>query len=506
LNPISKIILPTVSIIACIGVIIDQLVGASFGLSSIIEDWAHMTIITATLFILLFCTRLISSEKLRSRVYLFVGILSIFIFLLGLFIESREYLSSLATSLIFLCLSIHGYLIELNKAIISRIVLNFFTYSVSTYILILYYFGPAIIYSLAGFESVSWNTALGFLIYTSTLIPFYYPKMIAQKHLSDDFELISQQFVEFWLTLSFTFPVCIIIWVSFLDFSGFIPHSAALALALWLVAIFPFPITYLIYKQVVEWISVSNKQSIELSKKQKDILFYNSLLEEFAQITSHNLRGPAVGLGNITEIAFDESTPKDLKKESLNLLREKIPSLVTTIDRLGDFYNMIKEGELEYEKCNVEEFFLNALTVSKDEFAHIAIEYDLKLDVEEISYPPVYLENIFYNLVSNSIKYRHKNRKLKLSLCTEKLENGGVQIRFIDNGIGMDLKHFGSKIFGFGRSFHNFENSNGIGLFILKNQLNRSRDSIEVQSKENIFTEFVIKIKSHGKKELGNSG
>ncbi len=505
MKSISKNFLPIISIVACIGIIIDHFAGTRLGLSSVVEGWAPMTILTATLFIVLFSTRLIASQKIRSTIYILLGLASLCIFILGLFVESREYLSSLATSVIFLCLCIHGYLIEVNKGVIVRITLNFFIYTVSTYILILYYFGPTTIYSLVGFESISWNTALGFLLYSSTLIPFYYPKNYKQTNLPNGFELISRQFVEFWLTMSFTFPVFIILWVSFLDYSGLIPHSSALALALWLVAIFPFPITYLIYKQVIGWSTTSHSQNIELSKKERDVFFYTSLLEEFAQITSHNLRGPAVGLGNITEIAFDESTPEDLKEESLNLLREKIPSLVKTIDRLGDFYNMIKEGELEYEKCNVEEFFLNALTVSKVEFAHIAIEYDLKLDIEEISYPPVYLENIFYNLVSNSIKYRHKNRKLKLSLCTEKLENGGVQIRFIDNGIGMDLKHFGSKIFGFGRSFHNFENSNGVGLFILKNQLNRSGDTIEVDSKENIFTEFTIKIKSHGKKELGNS-
>lgn len=127
------------------------------------------------------------------------------------------------------------------------------------------------------------------------------------------------------------------------------------------------------------------------------------------------------------------------------------------------------------------------------------------LTVEDVEYPRIYLTNLLYNLVSNSFKYRKKEGPLLLVISSKDLGNGEVGLTYRDNGLGMDLKYFKKYIFKFGNSYHNFENSKGVGLFIVKNQLARLGDSIDLDSKENLFTEFKIKLNLHGKKELGYS-
>jgi sensor histidine kinase regulating citrate/malate metabolism len=103
------------------------------------------------------------------------------------------------------------------------------------------------------------------------------------------------------------------------------------------------------------------------------------------------------------------------------------------------------------------------------------------------------------------MKYRSKDRPLILQITTHELNSQGTELIFRDNGMGMNLEYFRNKIFKFGTSYHNLEESNGTGLFIVKSQLTRLNDSIDVKSEEGEFTEFLINLNKDGKKELGYS-
>ena len=63
-----------------------------------------------------------------------------------------------------------------------------------------------------------------------------------------------------------------------------------------------------------------------------------------------------------------------------------------------------------------------------------------------------------------------------------------------DNGIGIDLKKNGSKIFGMYKTFSNNPESKGIGLFITKNQIDAMGGKIVVESQPNEGTTFKIYI------------
>lgn len=505
LKKVNRNIIPVLAIIWCLAVIVDQLLGDVLGIGSIFEGWANMTILTSSLFIILFGIRLISKSDIRIKIYILLLIISSINLTLAIFFDDRQFLSSRGTSLLFLLLCVHGVFFEQKKRQITRITLKFIVYAISNVVLILYFIDPLKVYTLPGFESMSWNTAIGFLLYSSTMLSGYYDTLIKTEDIPEDFSLVNRKFVEFWFIVSFSFPVFIILGISLLHFINGMSTQAAMALALFCVCLFPFPMTYLIYRETFDWSLLMHHKNQKLYERNEDIRYHNELLQEFAQITSHNLRGPAVGLGNIAEIAFDETTPAELRQQSKKLLKEKLPTLVDTVDSLAEFYNMIREGEIKYERCSFEDELTQAVSICKSTDPDKNFQYELKKDlqIKEVDYPEIYLENIFYNLVSNSFKYRSEARKLVIEVSTRDLGTKGVLLRFKDNGIGMDLSYFRNKIFKFGRSYHNFEDSRGIGLFIVKNQLIRLGDTIEVNSKEGSYTEFIIKLNHHGQKELG---
>jgi len=87
-----------------------------------------------------------------------------------------------------------------------------------------------------------------------------------------------------------------------------------------------------------------------------------------------------------------------------------------------------------------------------------------------IDYNPAYLESVMLNFISNAIKYSSPNRQpiIEVRLIQEGDE---ICLQIIDNGIGIDLKKNGDKLFGMYKTFNNNPDAKGIGLFITKIKL-----------------------------------
>ena len=110
------------------------------------------------------------------------------------------------------------------------------------------------------------------------------------------------------------------------------------------------------------------------------------------------------------------------------------------------------------------------------------------------NYNPAYLESILYNVISNSIRFRHPSRKpiIKINFV---IENDMKVLQISDNGIGIDLVKNADKIFGMYKTFTNNSDSKGIGLFITKNQIDAMGGNITVESELNVGTTFKIYFK-----------
>ena len=111
----------------------------------------------------------------------------------------------------------------------------------------------------------------------------------------------------------------------------------------------------------------------------------------------------------------------------------------------------------------------------------------------EISYIPAYLESIFQNLLTNSLKYRHPDRNPVIKCHTFK-DGSNIYLTFEDNGLGIDLDRYGEELFGMYKTFHLNKDAKGIGLFITRNQIEALGGSIQVASVVNAGTKFSIKL------------
>jgi signal transduction histidine kinase len=104
---------------------------------------------------------------------------------------------------------------------------------------------------------------------------------------------------------------------------------------------------------------------------------------------------------------------------------------------------------------------------------------------------PAYLESIFLNLCSNSLKYAAPNRSPEIEITL--LTKGDItKVMFKDNGRGIDMEKHGSQIFGMHKTFHKNKDANGVGLYITKNQIEAMGGAITLESEVNVGTTFYL--------------
>jgi light-regulated signal transduction histidine kinase (bacteriophytochrome) len=102
-----------------------------------------------------------------------------------------------------------------------------------------------------------------------------------------------------------------------------------------------------------------------------------------------------------------------------------------------------------------------------------------------------YINSIFQNMLTNAIKYRRRDVAPQINVKATVI-NEFICLTFADNGMGMDLERNKEKIFGMYKRFHMHVEGKGLGLHLVKTQVEALHGKIEVESKLNEGTTFKI--------------
>ncbi|MBB1193976.1 hypothetical protein DNC80_09905 [Flavobacterium sp. SOK18b] len=217
----------------------------------------------------------------------------------------------------------------------------------------------------------------------------------------------------------------------------------------------------------------------------------NERLKNFAHIVSHNLRSHSGNIAMMLELLLYEN-PAYADNEIIQLLDLASKNLKDTIGHLNEVVIMnttITENIAPVNLNNaIENSIHNIQILAKN--AHVKILNEVKKDVSILGIP-AYVESILLNFLSNSIKYKSDKRKAYIKLNAT-VENDKIVLSIEDNGLGIDLKQNGDKLFGMYKTFHMNEDARGIGLFITKNQIEAIGGKITVTSEVDKGTTFKL--------------
>jgi PAS domain S-box-containing protein len=250
-------------------------------------------------------------------------------------------------------------------------------------------------------------------------------------------------------------------------------------------------VSNLLNDQHVKGLIVKLHDITDIKNREQYLLESNQHLDQIFYKTTHDLKAPirsALGLINLAEQGTEEQ-----RKEYLTLIKKSLSKLDTFIEEMNDFF---KGDRLEIKR---ERISLKALL--HDEVENLRNLHEtgrIKIEIEVNERIDFYsdlfrIKTIVTNLISNAIKYSDLNKKWPYIRIEVLVDTKVCVIRIQDNGIGIDGK-YQDKIFD--RFFRGTNSSYGagIGLFIVKDTVQRLSGTIDVSSLKDVGTTFSIAI------------
>jgi PAS domain S-box-containing protein len=239
-----------------------------------------------------------------------------------------------------------------------------------------------------------------------------------------------------------------------------------------------------------------SEEELLMSKRNLEVAAFeleeqNRQLDEFAHIISHNLRAPVNNIKALLNFINDTSRVSDYQ-----LIFEKIRNVTfnisETMNELLETIRIKKNHEIERVEIRFKDVLDKVIQSLEGELIEsgATVTYNFN-NAPKIYYSKTYLESILQNLISNSIKYRSTERIPEIFVSTDLVKNG-IELRVQDNGLGIDLKQFGHKLFGLHKTFHENKEARGVGLFLTKTQIETLGGNITAESIVDGGTTFII--------------
>lgn len=218
---------------------------------------------------------------------------------------------------------------------------------------------------------------------------------------------------------------------------------------------------------------------------------HQHFLRGIAGITSHDLKSPLKSIQVLLDLLVNTNDPTEQKKIS-SRMENMITSMLENLETLTDVLSADNNIHSIPVPVSFEEILHEHLENLHGQIisSGAKVNYDFSA-CREIYFPKPFIKSIMLNLLSNALKYHHAQRLPVISFRSSR-KPGKVLLTVEDNGVGIDLHKYGNKLFGLHNTFHEHKDSRGIGLYLVKKQLELMGGSIEVDSEVGKGTTFTI--------------
>lgn len=220
----------------------------------------------------------------------------------------------------------------------------------------------------------------------------------------------------------------------------------------------------------------------------------NHDLKQLTYSTSHDLRLPVSNLLSVFNLLDVSKIQDDETLEFIDMLKSSTENLKDTLNSYVDTLNQktgltVHTEELDMANClntalqSLRSLIQNSRSIIQVDFSAF----------KTIKFNRAYLESVFLNLITNSIKYAKPDHHPVISVYSH-IENGVKQLIFTDEGQGFDMDKVKGRIFGLNQKFHHQDNGNskGIGLYLVHDHITSMGGRIAIESKVNEGAKFVI--------------
>lgn len=218
-----------------------------------------------------------------------------------------------------------------------------------------------------------------------------------------------------------------------------------------------------------------------LAQQNEELKKANYELDKFVYKVSHDLRAPLLSSLGLVQLIKEEQN-EDTRAEYCQMMDTSLNKLDGLIRDILDLSQNAR-AELKYEALNLRELIEDIFAQNHLSQEEKALHKMLSIKGSEMLYSDeLRLGFIFRNLISNAVRYRAQRSEpsfVRITIDNQAGKNCRIQV--CDNGQGIEPEHL-PKIFDmFYRATQNKPGS-GLGLYIVRETLQRLGGSVRVQS------------------------
>ena len=247
------------------------------------------------------------------------------------------------------------------------------------------------------------------------------------------------------------------------------------------------------------------KYQEELKEKISELERSNTELEQYAYVASHDLQEPLRKIRSFGTFLQDTQSSKLDPKG-----REHLGKMLASAERMS---NLIRDI-LSFSSLNKQEFFVR--TDLNEILDSVLQDLDLMITQKQavikrdplpvIEAIPIQMTQLFFNLVSNSLKFARENEPVSITISCRQLPNeekpasltkdlNYYELRFSDNGIGFS-QEYADQIFGLFKRLNDKQSypGSGIGLALCKKVVDNHHGTIRAEGSEQSGASFIVQL------------
>lgn len=237
-------------------------------------------------------------------------------------------------------------------------------------------------------------------------------------------------------------------------------------------------------------ISQLKKAEKKLKSQNNKLIKLNTELDRFVYSASHDLRAPLASLLGLIDLSQREKLNPALS-QYLQLMNTSIIKLDSFISDITDYSRNLrlktKNEKIEFSTF-INDIYNGLAFMNPDK-----MNFSIKVSGRNNFYSdPDRLKLILSNLISNSIRYRSLNDTLRIKVEVKKSKDQ-AEIILEDNGLGIQ-KEYQAKVFEMFYRANDQNTGSGLGLFIVKETMDKLKGKIKMESTINKGTIFKLSI------------
>lgn len=232
---------------------------------------------------------------------------------------------------------------------------------------------------------------------------------------------------------------------------------------------------------------------LELRRLADDLYKQNKELHQFAYIVSHNVRSPVANILGLTNLLQTFKDDEQTRADVLQQLTQSVNNLDMVIKDLS-YILTISDGSREVfqEPVNIQDLLQQVMADMHLSITESNAQITLPAKRLVIRTNRAYLYSIFFNLISNALKYRSPQSPYVKVDYYNTLEQTVIYVA--DNGKGIDLQKHADNLFKPYKRFDLRAEGKGLGLFLVKSHVEAMGGQLSVKSELRKGSTFYIKL------------